>query len=947
MLTLAAITGGVALVVTAALMPLAIRVGQRMNLVVQPRLFGRGAARITYLGGVVLGLVVISAGLIAGGYSRKLWAILAGMSLFLLIGYIDDRFSPTGIPIKVKFPLQLAVSAGVWFGGLALPGDGPVEAIFAIFLLTGGVNAFNLLDNMDGIAGSSFLGSGIGLAALMIFAGDSFLTPLAAALAGAALGFLFFNFRRGRAYLGDSGSLSAGFLVSALALEAGSQFGPGWRMVAPVAILSVPATDAWVALLSRALHRIPVFQGGTDHISHRLVFIGLTSQAAAVIHGLASVAAAAGVLFAVGTRPELLLAVVGSFALGGMLLLTLKQHDHGPLPFKRRLIWIIGMTLLAAMLLSVAPALSAASRLNRARRLMVEGGAALRSADTAVARVKFDQAGNWAGKAKEDLGSPVTAPARLIPFVGSNLDAVEALADGAELMSRAAVEATRALDAFPATENGVAAGLSQGAIDLESWAQAEPQLRRAASLAADSVSAASSTRGLLVPAIGRARDEFISQGTSLRDGLSGAYATSRILPVFFGKDSPRSWFLVIQNPVELRATGGFLGAFGILRAEGGRLVLESLESNIELPVPAGGVGAPPEYVERYDRFQPRTTWSNVNMTADFPTAAGLMLDLWREGTGESLNGVIAVDAVGLNNLLKVVGPSQHPLAGTVNSDNFLPLALNQVYIDYPNKEDRVDFLLDIARDVWTRLLEGDFRDTTAMVPAIGQSVSGRHLQMFVPEVQEDVEAAGLSGALDPVVGEDFVLVVGQNAAGNKIDYYARREISYGVEVDDEGRISGQLEVVVSNHAPNGLPSNVAGPYLPEDPAGLNRSYLSVYSPRTTRVKTAEVDGFVSGVESHVEKGFNVVSRFLEVLPGKTGSLELDLEGGRMAQGEYRLQVRRQPNLYADDFVLRVRLPNRTVVTAATEGLEVEGNYVTWTGKLSSDKEFFIRYDSSV
>jgi UDP-GlcNAc:undecaprenyl-phosphate GlcNAc-1-phosphate transferase len=164
-------------------------------------------------------------------------------------------------------------------------------------------NAVNLLDNMDGLSAGI---AGIAALVMTVFAGLSGSTTTMAvggAIGGAALGFLAFNFKPARIFMGDCGSLFLGFSIAALALIIQQQADVAGQLavgLVPLAVLAVPILDTTLVTFMRRLAGRPVSQGGRDHASHRLVFLGLSERhAVLMLYGLslASGALALGVLF--------------------------------------------------------------------------------------------------------------------------------------------------------------------------------------------------------------------------------------------------------------------------------------------------------------------------------------------------------------------------------------------------------------------------------------------------------------------------------------------------------------------------------------------------------------------------------------------------------------------------------------------------------------------------
>jgi UDP-N-acetylmuramyl pentapeptide phosphotransferase/UDP-N-acetylglucosamine-1-phosphate transferase len=223
------------------------------------------ARPIPYLGGAAVLLGTLAGAFIGGRPALGLIVVLVGAQA---LGLVDDA---AGLGPNAKLGGQvliggLAVASGLLLGVTHVYLiDGAITALW----LVGIANAFNLLDNMDGLCSTVAVVAALGLAAVV-----PAVRPLALPLAGAAAGFLLVNLPPARMYLGDAGSLTIGFAVGACTvIAAGTASGPGVfiRLAPPVA---VAVFDTSLVMASRVLTGLPVMVGGLDHFSHRLRLLG-------------------------------------------------------------------------------------------------------------------------------------------------------------------------------------------------------------------------------------------------------------------------------------------------------------------------------------------------------------------------------------------------------------------------------------------------------------------------------------------------------------------------------------------------------------------------------------------------------------------------------------------------------------------------------------------------
>jgi UDP-GlcNAc:undecaprenyl-phosphate GlcNAc-1-phosphate transferase len=253
--------------------------------------------------------------------SKTLLTILVPATLVFLLGVYDDIH---GVGPYFKFAVQALAATMLFIGGLrilnipVLFGNhqlpwfvGLPLTILWVLAIT---NAFNLIDGLDGLAAGSALFSTLVAFVVALLNGHSLVTVMTIALAGAILGFLRYNFNPATIFLGDSGSLFIGFVLSALAL-AGAQKSPTIVAVAiPVVSFGLPILETSLSILRRLISGRPVFTADREHIHHKLLQHGLTHrQVVIVLYAVSAVFALLSLflLWPTGSSLGLVLAVLG------------------------------------------------------------------------------------------------------------------------------------------------------------------------------------------------------------------------------------------------------------------------------------------------------------------------------------------------------------------------------------------------------------------------------------------------------------------------------------------------------------------------------------------------------------------------------------------------------------------------------------------------------------
>jgi UDP-GlcNAc:undecaprenyl-phosphate GlcNAc-1-phosphate transferase len=189
-------------------------------------------------------------------------------------------------------------------------------------------NAFNFIDNMDGVAGAVAAAAGLGVAVISGSNGDYLVASMALAVTGASLGFLRYNFPPASIFLGDAGSLLLGVLIAALVLQVDLPVGPGLpRAVAVVLMAGVPLFDLTLVVAARIRERRPLWQGGSDHSAHRLSRGGRSRREVVIIAAAAQLACS-GVAYALYRRSTPVVVTAATTITTGWIVLLLWFLAH-------------------------------------------------------------------------------------------------------------------------------------------------------------------------------------------------------------------------------------------------------------------------------------------------------------------------------------------------------------------------------------------------------------------------------------------------------------------------------------------------------------------------------------------------------------------------------------------------------------------------------------------
>lgn len=262
------------------LTPVALRIAIRKQILDAPGDYKVQESPIPYLGGAAIvaafSLAIMASALVnppSEGLGEL--ATILGLAMGLaLMGLVDDiKGLNPWFRILVEIGAGLALfSVGV---GVEMFESSPVNAAITVLWVVGVTNAFNLLDNMDGLSAGTAAVSAFFFFLIAAINGQFLVAGFSVAVVGCAVGFLRHNFHPAKIYMGDAGSLYLGFLLAVIGIKLRFNAPPQITFMVPVLVLGIPIFDTSLVLTARVINRLNPLSGGRDHTSHRLVFVGM------------------------------------------------------------------------------------------------------------------------------------------------------------------------------------------------------------------------------------------------------------------------------------------------------------------------------------------------------------------------------------------------------------------------------------------------------------------------------------------------------------------------------------------------------------------------------------------------------------------------------------------------------------------------------------------------
>lgn len=486
-------------------------------------------------------------------------------------------------------------------------------------------------------------------------------------------------------------------------------------------------------------------------------------------------------------------------------------------------------------LFTLSHLLSAASAGTRGRAALSRAEANLSARNLDAARQDLYAAKAAFTETQAEMSSLgiIAKVARRIPIVGDQVKAVDTFASAGLELSVAARPLVDAADTIinPADD---ALPISAAMDALRTTQRSLVPAVAAVTHAADRVAGMDDT--FLIGPLGRARDDLAERLPRIRARAESAEQGLTALMAFAGDSGPKTYLFLSQNPDEVRPTGGFIGTYGLLAADGGRMRLERYQAieqwtgtRPQADVPVEQAGSP----FRLHNPPLRRTLGNVNAIPDWPQVAVLAAELWKAGGEAPVDGVISFTPGFMARVLGVVGPITIASHGeTVTAENV------HDKLDYyahdlpaPTGTNPKDFVARVAEAVMQKLLDAPASQWEPLAQAMGQAFDAREAVGWStdPQVQRTLADRGWDGTF-PSTSGDFVYnsefqYIAKNGRGIRRAY----DHHVALRADGSARITTTLTVTNTQ---------------PPDPLNLSTlAYMTIYGPQGAVLDQGASDAF--------------------------------------------------------------------------------------------------------
>ena len=593
---------------------------------------------------------------------------------------------------------------------------------------------------------------------------------------------------------------------------------------------------------------------------------------------------------------------------------------------KRRLVTpgtiVLGLFLLVVALgLLAIPFLKAPGHAEGAKTDLEAAQTALSSGDIVSAEASVESARRHAEQVQgsvQGIGGDVWS---LIPILGEPVADVRHLGNALDhLTSTAEI----AVQTWPAINGQNATLFEDSAVDIATLKSV-----------VTAVSDASTHLDTAQLELGEVNDSAIGVGTRLAEASDEASAVvkplastarradslAQVLPELFGADGEQTYLLALLNPSEQRYSGGAPLTVVPLEVADGRLTVGEARDTSD----------PDLYrVGRWDKVEGnpfhngKLRLSTATFAPEWSVSGEELLRGWARRTGQETDGLIAVDVVALADMLRITGPVEAPLYGTLDAGNFTEKLVGD-YDTYPDNEARHDLNRAIVPVFAERLLTpGHGLDK---IESLRDSARGRHFALWMrdPDLQAAVDDIGLAGDLSDTP-HDYVAVFNQNTNASKSDFWQRRSVSSDVQLRADGSATVRLTISVHNDSPPYGANQIYG-----DPRGgssrtrWNGMTLGVFLPDGVEITSATAAGRAQGTDvfDYYGRPYKLLRLTLPPTETREAVLEYDVPAAAVAPGDgtltYRLDATPQGMVTPEALSVTVQWPDGYDVDSLPEG----------------------------
>ncbi len=430
--------------------------------------------------------------------------------------------------------------------------------------------------------------------------------------------------------------------------------------------------------------------------------------------------------------------------------------------------------------------------------------------------------------------------------------------------------------------------------------------------------------------------------------ISQARTAAYLMPEITAVNGKKSYLVLLQNNLELRPTGGFIGSYAKFDFEAGKLAAIKVDDIYNLDGALKDVIEPPSELKS-DLGVTRWYLRDSNFDPDFPTSARQADFFFKKEAGENVNGVIALDLAASGNLLNAVGGLDLPEYGeAVDGDNLFERAISHAEVGFfPGSQAKKNYLTALQTQLFNKIFYLSKQNWPAIIKALGESLEQKHIlvYLFDPGAFSYLASSNWSGvmprAAEAKEGEsnDFLAAIEANLGANKSNYFLERKYNLETQISKEGQISHNLRINYKNNSPSEV-----------FPAGRYKNRLRLYVPLGARLVKASFgeQDLTSKVTNFSDYGRSGFSMLLELLPKEQKTLTIEYVlatplSFKENQTAYKMEVFKQPGTNKDPFEWNLTYPiNLKLETNSTSG-ESSQQEINFSTDLNKDRVFLLNF----
>lgn len=406
-------------------------------------------------------------------------------------------------------------------------------------------------------------------------------------------------------------------------------------------------------------------------------------------------------------------------------------------------------------------------------------------------------------------------------------------------------------------------------------------------------------------------NDLKSRLSSYQSLVEQAKTASILMPEITGiGGGKKSYLVLLQNNLELRPGGGFIGSYAKLDFENGILKDIKVDDIYNLD------GALKEIIEPPSELKSDLGIQNLylrdsNYEPDFPTSARQASFFYKKESGKIVHGVIALDLKASGNLLDAVGGLDLPDYGeAVNGANLFEKAISHAETNFfPGSQAKKNYLTSLQTQLFNKIFYLSKQNWPAIIQALGRSLNEKHVLVYLedPSLFSYLASSNWAGVFprgsEKREGEvkDFLAVIESNMGANKVNYYIQRKLTLSSTFSKEGKISHKLKINYKNTSPSDV-----------FPGGTYKNRIKIYTPVGSKLIRAQFEekDITERFIPFSDYGRSGFSALIAVVPKKQETLvfEYELADPLSFDGNsvlYRMEIFKQPGIMSDplDFIL--------------------------------------------